>query len=597
MQSIKDILGRASDSFRGGVLEMLERSSRSYQEKIKKHEGQTSAIDLFKQVGGIAKTIAQATAQSGGSVGLTLAGGDQITSEELPPVQRKIKDVIFGTEPIKAIQTRVAESELKQQREGINILGKQIATPEQVKGFETPLAMFGVGAMIALDFTGAGGEKNAIKLLVKTKEAGKVAKILKGINVAEDLIPEYSKVIAKMDKAEDVTKALGNIRKIQAGTKTATGIAPEAQKGVSGALKAEKGIMPQELQPLAQEARKYKSAVDFIKNNEIDIPLSELKVEKGAYTGKPSITKGKIDVNYDINTGKYSITEGNHRVTEAIQRGDTTIKARITPVKDGKPNFDFYNQAVKGGEIVKPTIKGIVGSKERGFITSVKAELPELKVAGQYVPRDTDRLAIKARNLVKTDLLAAEQMARVGTDDKAVATGAELLKHYSDEAIRATDEAVKDALYTKAAGLANDMAHKLTEQGRSVQAASILGRLTPEGQLKFAAREIQKYNEEIDAARGGFLGLRNKIPEITAEQSKQIVGEMKAIQEMADGTEKAMRFQKLQNTITDMVPTPLFKKMVMVWKAGLLTGLKTTGVNILSNVSHFGTEVAKDIPA
>ncbi|MEK7112668.1 MAG: hypothetical protein AAB875_05060, partial [Patescibacteria group bacterium] len=198
---------------------------------------------------------------------------------------------------------------------------------------------------------------------------------------------------------------------------------------------------------------------------------------------------------------------------------------------------------------------------------------------------------------IKDDIKTAEKMAATGTDDDAIAVGAELLKHYSDEAAQATDEAVKDALYTKAANLANDMARTLTEQGRSVQAASILGRLTPEGQVRFAAREIQKYNETVESGRGGLLGLKKKVPELTGEQAKNIETEMKAIQAMPEGTEKAMRFQKLQEQIKALVPSPLIKKITSVWKAGLLTGLKTSGLNIFANVSHAVSEIAKDIPA
>jgi len=235
---------------------------------------------------------------------------------------------------------------------------------------------------------------------------------------------------------------------------------------------------------------------------------------------------------------------------------------------------------------------------ERGFVGSVKKELPEIsnKVAGQYIPRETDTLAIKARNLVKDNLEQAEKVAQ-GTDDKAIATTSELLKHYNDEALKATDPAVKDVLLQKAAGLANIKAAQLTEMGRSVQAASILGRLTPEGQVRFAAREIQRYNEAIEKGGKGLFGLKNKIPELTSEQQQFIVNEMKTIQGMTEGVEKAMKFQKLQNYITDLVPTPLTKKLISIWKAGLLTGFKTSGLNVFSNISHGTTEIVKDIPA
>ena len=41
----------------------------------------------------------------------------------------------------------------------------------------------------------------------------------------------------------------------------------------------------------------------------------------------------------------------------------------------------------------------------------------------------------------------------------------------------------------------------------------------------------------------------------------------------------------------------LYDRVVSIWKAGLLTGIKTTGLNTLANVSHAMTETAKDIPA
>jgi hypothetical protein len=235
---------------------------------------------------------------------------------------------------------------------------------------------------------------------------------------------------------------------------------------------------------------------------------------------------------------------------------------------------------------------------QRGFISSIQEEMPELKVSGQYVPRSTDRLATKARNFIKDDLASAEKIASEGNDDKAVAIGAELLKYYSEEAGKLPEGKVKEVLYEKAAELGNNMARRLTELGRSVQAASILSRLTPEGQIRFAAKTIQKYNAEVEKTKGGLFGLKKKIPELTPEQVKDITDSMKEIEAMSEGEEKAIRFRDLQDYISDLVPTPIYNKIVAVWKAGLLTGLKTTGVNIMANFSHaFGTEIIKDIPA
>ncbi len=236
----------------------------------------------------------------------------------------------------------------------------------------------------------------------------------------------------------------------------------------------------------------------------------------------------------------------------------------------------------------KDAITPIASEIERGFISSVKEVLPKMgRVAGQYIPRSTDELAIKAKNLIKENADVAEKIAMTRSDESAVAIASELIKKYGDDAINATDQVQAAAFYDKAAKLANTLAPKLTEQGRAIQAASILGRLTPEGQVRFAASQIMKYNETA----------LKKIPELTGEQAGFIVREMGDIAKMVDGTEKAMKFKQLQDYISELVPTPLMKKITSVWKAGLLTGLKTSGVNIFSNLSHAGLEIAKDVPA
>lgn len=232
---------------------------------------------------------------------------------------------------------------------------------------------------------------------------------------------------------------------------------------------------------------------------------------------------------------------------------------------------------------------------ERGFVSSVKEEFPAVKAAGQYISRDTDTLAIKARNLVKSDIAAAENIAKTGSDDVAVATASELIKHYADRAIATADNVLRESINDRAADIANTIARKLTEQGRAVQAASILSRLTPEGQIKFAAREIQKYNEAIETSKGGIFGLKKKVPELTGKQADEIITEMKAIDSMPNGLQKAQRYDRLQKHISDLVPSSLLQKVIAVWKAGLLTGLKTTGLNIFANVSHASTETLKDV--
>lgn len=300
------------------------------------------------------------------------------------------------------------------------------------------------------------------------------------------------------------------------------------------------------------------------------------------------------------------INEGNYYQGPNMQRElKIPREKKVAPAKTEQPltpieKMKAYSAIVENDIKAKPAKiapEDLAKARERGFITSVKEVLPTLEIENQYIPRSTDTLAIKARNLIVDDLARAEQVALKGSSDTSVAVASELIKYYGERAEAAATQTAKDVMYERAAEIANNMANKLTELGRSVQAASILGRLTPEGQVRFAAREIQRYNEQVETKKGGLLGLRKKIPELSAQQAEYILGEMKEIAQMPDGKTKHIRFQKLQNHVAELVPTPMYQKIITFWKAGLLTGIKTHGLNIMANVFHLGTETAMKIPA
>jgi hypothetical protein len=457
-----------------------------------------ATVTVAKKIGNVAKSIQEGIARSGASTALTLmtpfGGPEELKDEDLDPDIRKAKDIIFGKDPLKSLQTRIAESEvrIKSGETKIPLTNKSLKDITGKK-LALPLSILGVGLSTALDFTGAGGEKNVIKLLAKTEKFEDVAKILRQVGVAEDLIEPYGKLIAKTSKIEDVSKAIDKINDIQKTTKTVSKTGDEILKTLS-----QEPITPKSVIPKA------------------------------------------------------------------------------------KPTDSLF--------IAKP--------KERQFLQSVTDIEPNvpLKVGSQYIPRGTDELAIKAKNLIKDDLVTAERIARTGTDDVSVATASELIKKYSDEASKTSDNVIKNVLYEKASDIAHITATNLTEQGRSIQAASIMGRLTPEGILKFAAKEINKYNEAIEKSKGLF-GLKTKIPNLTPEQIEDLLKQFNAIQLMGDGTEKAMAFKKLNDAIAGLVPSSLYQKAISVWKAGLLTGLKTSGVNTMSNLWHGTSEIVKDIPA
>jgi hypothetical protein len=123
---------------------------------------------------------------------------------------------------------------------------------------------------------------------------------------------------------------------------------------------------------------------------------------------------------------KSVLLKGLRGVSEK-EADDLAIK--LAPIKDNKiiqkelENFVAQKPIpFELTELVPAPIKKLPIQKERGFVTSAKEVIPEAeKIAGQYIPRSTDTLAIKAKNLIKDDIIAAERLALEGSSDEAVA--------------------------------------------------------------------------------------------------------------------------------------------------------------------------------
>jgi hypothetical protein len=429
----------------------------------------------------IAKNIAQGIARETAGLALDIHAlttqQPQVVNRQtidFPPdtTEGKLQQILYGQGPVvSTTQTGENISQWLQKSAGVS--------PEAAK----VLGPLGAVVSLVIDFTGAGGEKNALKAIAKAKTIEEATQIGKDIKIADDLLPDFAKGAVAVKDEKEAKALVDHYAQIQEETK----------------------IVP----------------------------------------------KGETDLTTEV----------------------------LKPTK----------------EVVDPFAKYRI---ERGFVTSVKEQFPDMEfVGGQYIPRSTDRLSMKAANLVKSDPTIAENMAKTGTDDASVAVAAELIKAYNIEAKTVTNPAIKNTLYQKAAEVANSKAVQLTESGRTVQAASILGRLTPEGQLMFAQREINRYNEAVGKSQGGLLGLQKKIPNLTPDQTEHILKEMDFIGKMPEGTDKAKRFYTLQHYVQDLVPSSLMNKIIAVWKSGLLTGLKTSGLNIFSNLTHFTSEAVKNIPA
>lgn len=445
------------------------------------------------------------------------------------------------------------------------------------------MALKPVGLAIGAFIKGGGGKmtKEAIENLAKIVDPAEVKAYLKELGFSKKAMTELADPLAKAGTTDEVMAIVGKP------TDGATKGTKEAVEGVSRETEAVKPKIyktPEEAQYWAT-----KHGEDVARQEKA---LAELKASENP--DKIRIRNMQSNIRYSKKAG-----EGAQADVEAFKVSRETPKG-----VDGAKSVGEILQ--DGGKNVPPakkqTMEDIVPGKqpERKFITRTKEMAPEIaeKLDGKYTPKSNKELISNAEKLIKDDYEGAQKLARTGTDDQAVAVASRMIEDELAIAEKATDVATKNKAYALAADIANDAARNLTEAGRAVQAASLLGKMTPEGMARYAARQIQKYNEEAGARTlKNFMGGAKKIPELTPDQLKDITDAMTAINKMVDGTDKARALQKLGETIQSYIPSTLYQKVINVWKAGLLTGLKTTGVNVSSNLSHAVTEIAKDIPA
>ena len=156
----------------------------------------------------VGEDIFHGITRSLGSAGLTLMGKDQL--QPTTPFEQKVFDFVYGgTEPVKNLQTRIAENEIK-------IKENPFAKKHGIDKYALPLAFAGIMGSTGLDVSMFGGvEKNAVKALAKeTSEIG-ITKILSKMGIADDVIKEFAPKIAQTTDETEIKGALDLIKNTQ----------------------------------------------------------------------------------------------------------------------------------------------------------------------------------------------------------------------------------------------------------------------------------------------------------------------------------------------------------------------------------------------
>jgi hypothetical protein len=285
---------------------------------------------------------------------------------------------------------------------------------------------------------------------------------------------------------------------------------------------------------------------------------------------------GKIDLGSKVGIADQPIKTG----------GDVSP---LSPESKGikvKPNDDLvtkFDETIKVGEQPKIKVSPLETPKQpelrqRGFSASVQ-ESPNVskqvkqEVLGGYEPKQNEVLMGEAKGLleegVDVDLRNIKDI-----DKKVAATMQEAINQQKTNP-------------QLAANLFNNLSEKGTELGRGVQAFALLRRMSPESIALSASGLIKKYNR---------LNPTKQIPELNGDQVK-IISDKVAELDLLKGREKNIALNELNEIINSFIPSKLTDKLITVWKAGLLTSLRTHERNFVGNAIHGVMEIAKDIPA
>lgn len=130
--------------------------------------------------------------------------------------------------------------------------------------------------------------------------------------------------------------------------------------------------------------------------------------------------------------------------------------------------------------------------------------------------------------------------------------------------------------------LATDIYDKLSEHltasGQTIQAAAIIARRSPEGLRQFAQTQFRKAGVDL-----------------TPELQNDLAGMIETVRGTTTGTEERSRaVAGLMQFIGKHIPSQAVDKLVGIYKAGLLTGLRTQTGNALSNGAFLALKKASD---
>lgn len=175
-------------------------------------------------------------------------------------------------------------------------------------------------------------------------------------------------------------------------------------------------------------------------------------------------------------------------------------------------------------------------------------------------------------------------------------------------AVRPLTEAQQKATLRKRVGAAAGALESSIAKGVSAEEAMDRSLGLLKGPLASYDQVFEPIRDIIEASSPGVV--KNVFNQIGTDDTLQFFQKQdtkQAFRKLIDGNSLTFREAQLLEDYFGIdigiqakervAQAPLADRLVTLWRAGLLTGIKTSGLNTFSNMSHGATETAKDIPA
>lgn len=167
---------------------------------------------------------------------------------------------------------------------------------------------------------------------------------------------------------------------------------------------------------------------------------------------------------------------------------------------------------------------------------------------------------------------------------KDIAEGFILMKRYQD----AGD-------YDSMINVAEKLRQMGTSAGQTVQAFSIMKRMTPEGMVRYAQKSLDKALDEMKSTKTQKWIENNADKfKLTADDAAFITDRMKQAAKLPDGREKTILLAEIQARIQDKIPPVDGQKARTLARISMLFNPKTQIRNILGNATVMPQALASD---